>query len=451
MKAWLRQQATGLRCRTLAEALPRGVAYPDTAQYAISNTYWSTRQSALEPSCFVLPASAAEVSEVLKTLTNLRTPCTVRAGGHTLFPGGSNIEDGVTIDFRLLNEISISKDRSTVSVGPGQHWVNASTVLDRHGLAVVSGRSPDVGVAGVLLGGGISFLSGRRGWACDNVQNYQVVLASGDIINANPKQHKDLYWALRGGGGSSFGIVTRFDLDAYELDEFWGEQNFWPGTQNRTVLDAFTKIARERLQIDQDAHVWFFLGYLGAGDTPAVTGTFSWHLDYTNPDETPEIFEELRKLPGQIINETVATTMAGHNRLQGAPYGERWRWWTTTIADGKGGDAFLGEILKLWQRFTDDLSAAAKVEGCEVGPGLIIQAITSPTREAMKKRGGNALGLEPGEAPLFILHTPTNWTNPSLDHIIEGRSQKLIRDIDNLAEKKGFGNGFKRTGTDCSR
>ncbi|KAK3359646.1 hypothetical protein B0T25DRAFT_420343, partial [Lasiosphaeria hispida] len=243
-------------CNVLSTALPELVAFPNSEPYAISSTYWSQRQSELHPGCFVTPKTTAHVSGAIKVLTTLRAPFTVKSGGHTSF-AGSNIQGGVTIDLRFLTSIKVAADRKTVSIGPGNRWVNVSEALDPLGLAVVGGRAADAGVSGLILGGGISYLSGIHGWACDNVRNYEVVLSSGHIVDASPIVNKDLYWALRGGGGSNFGLVTRFDLAAYEQGPFWSRSLIFSGTLNTTIIPLFQNLAITGLPSDPPAHTYF--------------------------------------------------------------------------------------------------------------------------------------------------------------------------------------------------
>lgn len=161
------------------------------------------------------PYSTSDVSKALKVLRTTHAPFTVKSGGHVPFPS-SNIDTGVVIDLVGLDGLQLSTDKSVVSVGPGNRWKNVADYLQPEGLAVVGGRVGEIGVSGLTLGGGISWFSGRYGWACDNVREYEVVLASGDVVVANVGQNADLYKALRGGGGPNFGIVVRFDLETFE-------------------------------------------------------------------------------------------------------------------------------------------------------------------------------------------------------------------------------------------
>ena len=98
----------------------------------------------------------------------------VKSGGHGMFTGASNIQQGITIDLLNLNQITVSSDKTQVSVGAGNRWYDVYTKLDPMGISVIGGRVAGIGVGGLTLGGGISFFSGRYGWACDNVNNYEV-------------------------------------------------------------------------------------------------------------------------------------------------------------------------------------------------------------------------------------------------------------------------------------
>jgi FAD/FMN-containing dehydrogenase len=112
----------------------------------------------------------------LAVLTFQVTQCqfAVKSGGHAAFAGASNLDNGVTIDLLNLNQLSVSADKTQTSVGPGNRWVDVYNYLEPKGLAVIGGRVSEIGTGGLTLGGGISFFSARYGWACDNVNNYQV-------------------------------------------------------------------------------------------------------------------------------------------------------------------------------------------------------------------------------------------------------------------------------------
>lgn len=124
---------------------------------------------------------------------------------------------------------------------------------------VAGGRERDVAVAGFLLGGGTSLYTCRVGFGCDQVVNFEVVLADGRIVQANPDQHADLFKVLKG-GGSNFGIVTRFDMHAFPMSPngIWDAVVTYPAEAEDEFLAAhfdFTK----NLNHETDAHLLPFV------------------------------------------------------------------------------------------------------------------------------------------------------------------------------------------------
>lgn len=107
------------------------------------------------------------------------------------------------------------------SIQPGARWTDVYRNLLQHRVCIAGGRDGNVGVGGFLTGGGISYYAGLRGLGCDNVANFEVVLATGEIINANAGENSDLWAALKGGSGN-FGMVTRFDMYTFTAHDVWG-------------------------------------------------------------------------------------------------------------------------------------------------------------------------------------------------------------------------------------
>lgn len=164
------------QCAFLHFVLPSYTSYPDTATYeAEEEGYWSEQQSSTTPTCRFSPSLALEVSLAVLTFRSTQCPFAAKSGGHAAFKGSSNIENGVTIDFINMKDITVSEDQTQTSVQPGNTWYDVYTELEPRNLSVVGGRVSAIGVGGLTLGGGISFFSGRYGWACDNVNTYEVL------------------------------------------------------------------------------------------------------------------------------------------------------------------------------------------------------------------------------------------------------------------------------------
>lgn len=159
------------------------VLYADDERYLNrTSSYWSV-SAQLTPSCIVQPSSTEDVSKIVKTLVT-DTDCgwtqfALRSGGHTTWAGSNNINKGVTIDLGLLNSTNFDPATKLASIGSGSRWNQVYATLDPLGFTVAGGRAGTVGVAGFLTGGGNSFYTSQQGFACDNVKNFEIVLASG--------------------------------------------------------------------------------------------------------------------------------------------------------------------------------------------------------------------------------------------------------------------------------
>ncbi|CAI4215036.1 unnamed protein product [Parascedosporium putredinis] len=363
-------------CAALVATLPGAVAFPDTPAYAESNTYWSNRQSEVQPTCFVTPDHGRS------------------SGGHTAFAGASNAQGGVTLDLRNLNKIVVSGDHETVSVGPGNRWIEISTVLEPLGLAVVGGRAADVGVSGLILGGGISYFSGRRGWACDNVRAFEVVLASGKIVKASATENKDLFWALRGGRP----LVRRLHL---------------PGAMASSLIPHFVDLTMNGLPSDLDAHSYFVATEQPALGGPIVLTSF-YHANPPSADSVPPVFQNLRDQPNAIYSSSAVANVSTLSRNIDQPYGQRQTWWDTTIRVAR---------------------VMAAANGTPLTPFLVFQPISTNIIEGMQKNGGNALGLKPEDGPLMIVQTSASWDDGSIDSIVEESCQRFISEVEELAKQ----------------
>src|SRR5207344_297819 len=103
------------------------------------------------------------------------------------------------------------------------------------GMATPSGIIGTTGVGGLTLGGGIGHLTRKCGLSIDNLLEAQVVLADGSVVTANDKEHADLFWAIRGGGGN-FGIVTSFLFRLHPVDVVYGGPMLWDLDKAREIL-----------------------------------------------------------------------------------------------------------------------------------------------------------------------------------------------------------------------
>jgi len=138
--------------------MPSRVHLPGSVEYERHQySYFALQQADSQPSCRVSPTTPSEVSLIMKTVTTNSCPFAVRSGGHMTWPG-SNVQGGVTLDLRLLNNIDIDEKQGVAGLGPGSKWKTVYSAMEQYNLTAVGGRLPDVGVGGFLLGGKFPYL-----------------------------------------------------------------------------------------------------------------------------------------------------------------------------------------------------------------------------------------------------------------------------------------------------
>ncbi|KAF2004707.1 FAD-binding domain-containing protein [Amniculicola lignicola CBS 123094] len=407
------------------------VLYEGSAVYdAFTASYWAAQQGALSPSCVFKPKTTAEVSILVLIARFYQCPFAVRGGGHAAWAGASNIEDGITVSMENFKQVKVSADLQTVDVGPGLRWVDVFTEVEKSGLSVVGGRMAPVGVPGLILGGGISHFSNKRGWACDNVASFQLVTASGIAINVSPTSYADLYWALRG-GGNNFGIVTKFKLVAFPLGQMWGGQRIYTEDKFPAILDALHHFTVEGSATDLDAaQIATFATFPGVGKV-----SFG-NLHYAKPIANAPVFDLWANIAA-IQDTTGFRTMSGMANLlnEGAPApGAYETWWGISLKMDR-------ELLT----FVIDTFFAQEATVANVEKILLIMAIqpvTTGALNAMQKNGGNALGLNPANGPYFIVNFNAAWNvaadGPQFHQVINN----IIRLVKAEAQRRNFDNDF---------
>jgi len=169
-----------------------------------------SKRNQLTPQVRVVVSSAAAVASTIRWATGNGVSFAIRSGGHS-YEGFSQSPD-LVIDARGMAAIALAADKKSVSIGSGASLGAVYQALEPSGRAIPAGTCFPVGVAGHSLGGGFGLLGRPFGLACDSVLSMEVVDASGNIQNVSGEANPDLFWALRGGGNGSFGVVTKFNF-----------------------------------------------------------------------------------------------------------------------------------------------------------------------------------------------------------------------------------------------
>ena len=168
-----------------------------------------------QPDVVVICSTTADVVEAVKTARDGGLPVAVRGGGHSV-AGLSTIDGGMLIDLAPMNGVEVDRERRLAKVQGGALLSDLDRATQEFGLAAPTGVVSDTGVAGLTLGGGYGWLRRKYGLTSDNLLEAEVVTANGEVLTASKDEHRDLYWAIRGGGGN-FGIVTSFTFALYPV------------------------------------------------------------------------------------------------------------------------------------------------------------------------------------------------------------------------------------------
>ncbi|KAL3490772.1 hypothetical protein BJX62DRAFT_237885 [Aspergillus germanicus] len=437
-----------------------------------AKSYFATQQQEIVPLCVVQPESSEDVSRIVQLVREYQCQFAVKGGGHGNHAGASSIQDGLLIDMSRITSVTLSEDESIAGIGAGARWIDVYEALEEKGLTVVGGRSSTVGIAGFTLGGGISFLSRRYGWALDNVANYQLVLANGTLTNANQTSHPDLYFALRG-GGNNFGIVTRFDFetrrhalvsggttvflmrDLEERRTALGLKDQWQLSKNsilsqvnkhalrtigrfglsvhsKDVIRAFVALADER-QTDAGAHAYLFFSWV-----PTYHAYFYGMTTlYSGPEESPAVFQNISSLKKLYTTQRTANISDFANEIDAQNMdlvNRRNIWRTVTL---KVDADLMSDIIDIF------LSAVHPFTSI---PGAIMsfnmQMLTKHEIEIFAKNGGNALGIKPEDGPLFLFTLTPGHSNPADDARFEALNDEIMGKVIAIAKQRGLYHPF---------
>jgi FAD/FMN-containing dehydrogenase len=207
--------------------------YDDLRRPAIANFH------DVLPRAVVRCATPSDVAETLAFADRFGLPLVPRSGGHC-FAGRSSTE-GVVVDVSPMSSISVSD--SVASVGAGCRLGAIYDALTAERVTIPAGCGATVGIAGLVLGGGLGVLGRTYGLTSDRLVAAEVVLADGRIVRADQNNEPDLFWALRGAGGGRFGVVTSLDIATVSMPAMTTFHLTWPQSDAVAVAEAWQEWA----------------------------------------------------------------------------------------------------------------------------------------------------------------------------------------------------------------
>jgi FAD/FMN-containing dehydrogenase len=256
-------QLTEAAIERLGEGFEGALITPADAGYDDHRRVWNgtiDRRPALVARC----AGPPDVVAALKFAREHSLTIAVRGGGHS-FAGYGTCDGGVVVDLSLMRHIEVDVRARTAIAQAGVLWGELNEATQAHGLAVTGGLISHTGIAGLTLGGGIGWLMRKHGLSCDNLLDAEVVTAGGEVLRANDEKNRDLFWALRGGGGN-FGVVTRFTYRLHEVGpEVLFSFCFYASERGREILQAFRAFSAQAAD-----DLCPFLAYINLPPAPFV-------------------------------------------------------------------------------------------------------------------------------------------------------------------------------------
>ncbi|KAI6519939.1 hypothetical protein MCOR05_010964 [Pyricularia oryzae] len=334
-----------------------------------------------------------------------------------------------------MNTITYHADKTLTSVQPGAHWGSVYEELPKINLMVLGGRAYTVGVGGLLLSGGNSFYSTARGFACDGVAEFEVVLANGSIVSASANENADLYRALKG-GSNNFGVVTRFHLNTFKAPAtLWRGSAAFPFSASPKVISAMqnfvTVLGNEGRKSDSAIAFWTYT----QGETPADPLISSALHNVDGTADAPGLAEFLN-IPGSVTSALRTDTLAGFTNELELPQGNYNAWRTLTFKNNRDVMAYAVETY------------LSMVKELEAEPSLgftaqcVFQCLSVEQFRQAAASGGNVLGLEDRSENLVLFLGMVAYKNPKLKKLVDAKMTTWVDSIKTFAVENGADDEF---------
>jgi FAD/FMN-containing dehydrogenase len=362
--------------------------HPGQAGYDEARRLWNgmiDRRPAMIARC----TNTGDVAAAVRLARDRTLMVSVRGGGHNV-AGSAVCDRGLMIDLSPMKVIQVDPSARTAFAQPGLLWGEFDRATTAFGLATTGGQISHTGIAGLTLGGGLGYMMGLHGAACDNLLSAEVVTAEGEILEASRDQNDDLFWALRGGGGN-FGIVTSFRYQLHPTGPVTAGLLIHPQERAAEVLSFYRDYLPNTPDCLDTSAV--FLKTPDGLNALAVVVVFFGPAAESEPTLAP-----LRKF-GPPLADLIAEmpyTQAQQLADQLLPVGNRYYWksnFVDTISDG------LIDVLQKWALLSPS-------------PGSMILLFELKGEIQRHDRDGAAFDHRNDNFELSII---ANWTSPAED------------------------------------
>ncbi len=284
----------------LGEEICGAVWLPGEEGYDAARHAWNLTVDQ-HPALIVVAECAGDVAAAVRYANQVGLNLAVQSTGHGVVRAA---DDALLIVTAGMQDVQVDEAMQTAHVEAGARWGDVLDKAQSLGLAPLLGSSPHVGVMGYTLGGGMGWLARKHGMALDSVLSFDVVTTDGRQLHASARENAELFWGLRGGGGS-FAIVTAMDIHLYPVTTVYGGNLFYPASMAKAVLTRY----RDWVETLPDAMT-----------TSALI---------MNYPPIPAVPEALRGQTMVIVRGCYAGDVAEGERLI-----DEWRTWSAPLIDG---------------------------------------------------------------------------------------------------------------------
>lgn len=210
--------------------------FPDDSRWDDARRAWNLAAD-LRPAVVVLPSSVEDVVAAVEYAAERDLRIAVQSTGHGAAVHAS-LDGTLLLNMREMRGVEIDAENRRARVEAGALWEDVVLPATEQGLTALHGSSPNVGVVGYSLGGGIGWMARAHGLSAESVLAVELVTADGALVRADRTQNTDLFWALRGGGGG-LGVVVAMEIALYAVEELVAGMLIWPWERSAEVLTRY--------------------------------------------------------------------------------------------------------------------------------------------------------------------------------------------------------------------
>src|SRR3954454_5773457 len=378
------------------------------------------------PTAVVVVEGATDVAEVIEFARENDLRVAPQGTGHAA-SAFSDLQDTILLKTHRMREVTIDAERRIARAEAGSIWIDVVEAAAEHGLAALAGSSPDVGVVGYTLGGGLSWLARKHGIGAKQVTAGEVVTPDGGFVRATRENEPDLFWAVRGGGGN-FGVVTAIEFNLFPISEVYAGILWFPVERATEVLKAW----REWTDTvpDELTSVGRILQLPPIPEIPEPVRGKSFVIVEAiflgDDSEGAKLVEPLRAL-GPVMDTVATIPVTGLSRLHMDPEGP-----TAGVADGGMVDDVEDELIELLVANVVGkplVSVEIRHIGGAVGrprpehgavasfdaPYIVFSVGMTPNDELFRAVHGSIKGIEASLEPYWSAHTYLNFAEGKRD------------------------------------